>query len=338
MNKKRIASIDYLKGIAIILVLLGHSIIQYPINLHENDVCRTLYEWICTIQMPLFFFASGFCYSYNGGGVREYVCYIKKRTVRILIPYMVFSCIDLLVRTGGAFGVVNRTYSLGDAIIRVLFYGGEYWFLYVIFILNAVFPIIDKTIYKKDSNQGNAKEVVFLIICATITTIKSWIPLINGELLFEFNQVVVQIFYFAFGYTFKKHGAIDKLKVNKRVKFLIGFAVLYGISCYFRITREWPLAAICGMTGILFFLFILVNYEKEIPIFLKNILDKTGKNTLPLYLFNGYFLVISRTIICQVTDIPVVIIAFNMLIDYILSLILILLMKRISWIKFIIGG
>ena len=86
MNKKRIASIDYLKGIAIILVLLGHSIIQYPINLHENDVCRTLYEWICTIQMPLFFFASGFCYSYNGGGVREYVCYIKKERCVFLSP------------------------------------------------------------------------------------------------------------------------------------------------------------------------------------------------------------------------------------------------------------
>ena len=38
INNKKLDYIDALKGIAIFLVVLGHSIIVFPINLHENQI------------------------------------------------------------------------------------------------------------------------------------------------------------------------------------------------------------------------------------------------------------------------------------------------------------
>ncbi len=40
MSKKYYEEIDILKGIAITLVVLGHSVIVYPINLHDIFWCK----------------------------------------------------------------------------------------------------------------------------------------------------------------------------------------------------------------------------------------------------------------------------------------------------------
>ena len=67
--------INRLKGIAILLVLLGHSIIFMPINLMEITWCSILYKYIYIFHMPLFFIISGFLYNYKG----DYKKYIYLR-------------------------------------------------------------------------------------------------------------------------------------------------------------------------------------------------------------------------------------------------------------------
>ena len=49
------------------------------------------------------------------------------------------------------------------------------------------------------------------------------------------------------------------------------------------------------------------------------IFERFGKFSLQLYLLNGFLLVISRTIICRVSESPFAIIGFNMLVDFGLS-------------------
>ena len=44
--KKYFEEVDVLKGIAILLVLLGHSFILYPINLLNYSWCNTIFEYI----------------------------------------------------------------------------------------------------------------------------------------------------------------------------------------------------------------------------------------------------------------------------------------------------
>jgi fucose 4-O-acetylase-like acetyltransferase len=65
MDKQRGKENDVMRGIAIILVILGHAIIVYPINLYEMPWCNTLFTWLSSVHMPLFFLLAGFCYSFR---------------------------------------------------------------------------------------------------------------------------------------------------------------------------------------------------------------------------------------------------------------------------------
>lgn len=121
------------------MVILGHAVIRYPINLHEVAWTKAIYDWVETMHMPLFFMVSGFCYRYTG----NYRIYINKKIQRILIPYVIFNLIDCVPRA--LLGIlVNRPRPIGESIVSMLLYGGEYWFLYVLMSIFLVFPLIEK--------------------------------------------------------------------------------------------------------------------------------------------------------------------------------------------------
>lgn len=62
--KERILYIDWLKGIAIILVVMGHVI---GFDIYSGDSCMNsfLYRLISSFHMPLFIFLSGLVVEYN---------------------------------------------------------------------------------------------------------------------------------------------------------------------------------------------------------------------------------------------------------------------------------
>ena len=74
----RIVSADVLKGIGIILVVLGHTT--------RND---ELSRWIYHFHMPLFFFLSGVFFSPSIQG-------LVKRVRQILIPYLIFGVLSFI--------------------------------------------------------------------------------------------------------------------------------------------------------------------------------------------------------------------------------------------------
>lgn len=92
---KRLAHIDFLKGIGIILVLLGH----FPIN-------GIMHMLIYSFHMPLFFFCSGLCFK-----PRPIVQGFKKDVKSILIPYVFFASI-LVITLIGIESVYNKSLEL----------------------------------------------------------------------------------------------------------------------------------------------------------------------------------------------------------------------------------
>lgn len=128
--KERIVEIDSLKGFAIFLVIAGHAIIVYPINLQQQFVwCGFLQRFIYMFHMPLFFMISGFCFSYYG----DYVKFIKKKIERLLIPYLAFSFITLVPRTLFT-SLVNRT-NLNTNPVKKYYYIAKGIGLYMFYLL-----------------------------------------------------------------------------------------------------------------------------------------------------------------------------------------------------------
>lgn len=125
MTKERISSIDILKGIGIILVMLGHA-------LPHDSFVRTL---IYTFHMPLFFWCSGFFYKDKP---------LKGATIKdaksLLIPWITFSL--FLTLSACVLGYKDGQYSLLQFNVLnenswCIFY--TIWFLVCMFFVKVVY-------------------------------------------------------------------------------------------------------------------------------------------------------------------------------------------------------
>ena len=68
---ERIREVDVLRGLAIILMIIGHSFIVHPINNQNTPWCMALGHWIYTFHMELFFFLAGCVY--HCSNYRKYI-------------------------------------------------------------------------------------------------------------------------------------------------------------------------------------------------------------------------------------------------------------------------
>lgn len=94
--RERDLSIDYAKGIAILLVYMGHSILYYPPGLFADcQWSKVLGLMIVSCNMPLFFFISGLLFAYSKKSSIEVV---KDKARRLLIPYLCTMAIVLLAK------------------------------------------------------------------------------------------------------------------------------------------------------------------------------------------------------------------------------------------------
>ena len=138
VHKKRVEEIDILRGLAAILMVLGHSFIQYPVDISNEPWCVTIGHFIYTFHMELFFVLAGFVYHCT-----SYAGFMKKKVKRLLIPYLFFGIATMLLHAyGGA--AINGIVPLGVGIRNLLLYGGGYWFLYTSFFMFACYPLIEK--------------------------------------------------------------------------------------------------------------------------------------------------------------------------------------------------
>ena len=315
-TKRYYDEIDALKGLAIFFVVLGHSIIRFPLNLHDNEYCLVLFNFVSSIHMPLFFLISGFCFSYNG----DYKKFLIKKVDRLILPYIVFNLIDMIPRFLLS-QYVNRSRGILESVKRILFNGGEYWFLYVLFIIFAIYPAIH--LWQKASmlRKGIFVAVSFCLIIADINIS-----------LFRIETVIYYLFYFNLGVVLKT-SSIKFFNFKKSflsiltpiVLFLIWISlIVLPTTCFLDI-----LIALLGI--------ITCYYFTQFEIF-NCIFRRFGEYSLQLYLLNGFLLVISREIICRVTEVPFIIILFNMLVDFILSYVFIkYICRRIVFVRKIMG-
>ena len=295
--RKIYAEIDSLKGFAIFLVVLAHAIIYFPVNLHEVPWCDVLFKMISGIHMPLFFAISGFCFSYRG----NYRDFLLKKVKRLLIPYFVFNLLDLAPRALLP-QFVNRPQGMLESVRDILLYGGAYWFLYTLFIIFAFYPAI----YKWQAQSGRRRMIV-TALCLVLSLVR-----IPAE-IFTLRLISGYLFFFNLGVQLKMSDVkIFECKLSGGYKFLpLAVAALWLLLLF----SPWagPLEVFVSLLSV-----IACYFLSRLKLF-RAIFERFGKFSLQIYLLNGFLLVISRTIICRVTSDPLIIVGFNMLVDFLLA-------------------
>lgn len=332
MDKQRIKEIDIMRGIAIILVILGHAIIVYPIDLHEIPWCNALFTWLSSVHMPLFFLLAGFCYSLrkNIGETWAgcYGRYLVKKVKRIVIPYVIFGVFDMVSKFVFS-DLVNHQRGIAESLKNLILFGG-YWFLYTLFIIFLIFPLLERAI-------GERKNIWIL----TIVILLLLRILIVAPDILELDSVVMYFPYFMVGYMIKRGGAINKYKnfiLGYRYVFVIGCSVAWGVCIWLVLNVVdldiiYVLASIVGIIDTWIFAASVAQKRNRF-------LCDCSIYSLQLYLLNGYLLVISRTAIVLILGVEsaVVIIIFNMFVTLLISLVLIkFVLAKIKPVKFLIG-
>lgn len=166
-NKKegRIDLYDFIRGFAMLLVILQHSEISGQ-------------EYLLAFHMPLFFFLSGFV-SGNRQKIK-FIEYVKTRFKRLMIPYLVFGSLFIIsyfilsMIIGKEYDIVNAFWGMltGQYGFVSPFVSGIYWFLMTLFVAELlVFPfckISDKFVSFRYFVTGGG--ILLFVILSYVTT------------------------------------------------------------------------------------------------------------------------------------------------------------------------
>lgn len=197
-EKKRDNVLDIAKGIAIILMVIGHCYSK------QNIVLTLIYAF----HMPVFFMISGIIYGrkiYSGGKIE-----LKKQAKRLLIPYALF---------GMAFGIMITLLNHQEGIITAI---GKYvfqiiclkgvsveWYLPCIFLIEILFCFVLK-ISKPYRDYLNIfmTVIMFLVVC-----------LFMKNNLIVFQRVII-------GYVFFSVGVYSCRLVEKKLPIYINILLM----------------------------------------------------------------------------------------------------------------
>lgn len=179
MNKKRDALLDVIKGISIILVVLGHT----------NFVWN---HYIYLFHVAVFFMLSGVLYDENkiknGHDIKNYII---KRIKRLYVPYVVINIVAIIlnnffinihvynINTHSYFGIKEM---IMEIIKTLLFCGnseiiGATWFLRILFFIGIIYCLFEKM-----ARKCKYKEIYHLIFSIVLFFVGLGINKINIKL------------------------------------------------------------------------------------------------------------------------------------------------------------
>lgn len=193
----RIEWIDSTRGIAILLVVVGHVVGGYTGNYGMPKYQRIIdmvVDIIYTFHMPLFFMISGFVFGlkkYNWSK-DNYATYINKKAKALLIPYFLFSTLQILIKLPLQ-GKIASVLSWENILLLPIIPIDQFWFIYILFFIFCLAGFVD---WKVQHNS--------LIMAIVLFIVGKLLSLFGGDLLNVCVGVLVRCFcyyiYFYIGY------------------------------------------------------------------------------------------------------------------------------------------
>ncbi len=265
MTSSREQWLDIMKGLAILLVVIGHMLRGFTAaGLHpeSQDYFDYIDFTIYNFHMPLFFMLSGYLYSRNEqlNTLAAYPDFVLKKLVRLGIPYIIFSLIQGSIRLCMS-GHTNQAIT-GSTLLSIWYEPfDQFWFLYALFIIFLIVPLLERLV----------KNTPFIFLSLLLLEITA--PLIRTEIPM-IDLFVANVFYFYCGSLL--------LRVSGGQPFqtpvLIGGSMLYlffNLLFYSRPNVPWILSELLApsflaSTGIIFsltvtrFLLLKVNALKTL--------------------------------------------------------------------------
>lgn len=264
---------DILRGIAMLLVVLGHAGLS-----KESLPNRAIYAF----HMPLFMIISGFFFHFS---LQKYSFWenLRRKAVQLLLPVLLIGTLYYFLKGGSYFGVLTRTL----------------WFLQAVF-LSCLAVLVISRIFR----SGTAQFMACLALCIVFLFVPDFACSTGAKFMFP---------CFVAGLCLNRWGLDQKFKSLRGRPWLsaglaVAFCVLllffsfdqtfYNTTVYLFSGIDSPGAllyddifrVVIGLTGsfaalaLLYELSIRLPQEGVVPAFLRLL----GRNTLPFYCIHIY--------------------------------------------------
>lgn len=130
-TKTRNNTVDLLRGFAMLLVVLGHTMTGSTTGAEDT----LLFNFIWSVQMPLFFMISGYVTTYSrpAENIRQLWLLLKKRTTAYLMPWVVWT---FLIR-----GLLLGETAFFDVKYLLWHMDAGYWFLVSLWTISFNFTV-----------------------------------------------------------------------------------------------------------------------------------------------------------------------------------------------------
>lgn len=266
----RFDEIDVMKGIAIVLVVLGHVLAWFYddfLNRLEtmpyNEV--VLWKYIYSFHMPLFMFVSGFVvfnplkrYSTNQVG---------KRVLSYLIPYVLF-------------GILCSVYRELVTVDNLL---GQYWYFRTLVIFLLLVFLLDSLIGRFVRKKTLSNILIPVSFTCIVVAVRYLCKIYGGviDLVLDSNRLYGFFFYFIAGWYLRREDRVYRLCKRDWVLPLCLVAMILHVVYPINLRYLFPMVAILFTLNISC---LLANGK------FKRLCIDLGKSTKDIYILHFFFI------------------------------------------------
>ena len=284
---QRDSSIDAIKGIAIVLVMIGHVFV------HNQMEDAYIYDFIKAVQMPLFMIISGYLCGQGRkiSDVKTYGKILGKRAVSYLVPFF-------------AWLTIMHPLNLLEAY-KTIFVSLDYglWFLAILFILTCMVYTAQLAAGRLRSKNSLWSEFVFWAVYGALCFVLVAQILLGNNFLSPYLTIIYVPFYML-GYVAGNYGkrffcwgvkAAGKIDCKNNRLFQCVMAVMTAAFLYLVVAKNLNsmetrmdvivqmLASFFGSMAIIYAVFLWEDGKG------KDFFAKIGLYTLEIYVIHYHF-------------------------------------------------
>lgn len=228
-KKNRNHFVDIMRGIAMLLVVLGHTITGCTIGSHQTF----LFNVIWSLQMPLFILISGYVtkYSYEIKDISSLWSYIKRRTIAYVLPWIVWS---FIVR-----GIVFNQSDFFNIKYILWHMDAGYWFLATIWTISMIFGISSFISSRFIKSSRLMKQGILLATYLACMALLGIIAFYEGLSFFAIKLTLYYLPFYYIGYLYGQ--CDDKLLCNERNKKILDGIIAIAFTIWIFVSVNYSL-------------------------------------------------------------------------------------------------
>ena len=322
-KKQQSNTINYLRAVAIILVVLHHAMSHGMKYLGEVSPGYSCFISIISfVHVPLFFMISGYlCHA------QDVLKYYRKKFFQIFIPFLVCTSIKLVVNL--IYEEFSHATTAGGEFLKAYIFGEYYWFSYALLVMCCIAPLLWKI-----KNKLILIGIILLLFAFNIVN-ESLGLLRNGGPFQIFNVLVFGI-WFLLGYVLNQLNAGNLLnkKSVKHIAFLVSIAVsVLMIFLFAKGTLNFFISKfILSLSISYILLYIFSSAHFKIPL-----LNYISNYSYQIFLLDSFIKVVLFAVVSKLLSINLPIIILLAILNVFISIIICFIVRKIKLGKLLLG-